>query len=101
MRLFPSRLLPGVVSILMMIGGAVAAAAPPATASTASPALAAIAERYFQDFVTLNPLSGSATLGEVRFEDKLEISIAPAHKARSKALYTRVQRELADRKSVV
>ena len=95
MRLFPSRLLPGVVSILMMIGGAVAAAAPPATASTASPALAAIAERYFQDFVTLNPLAGSATLGEARFEDKLEITIAPAHKARSKALYQRVQRELA------
>ena len=91
MRLF---LLPGVVSIVMMAG--VAAAAPAkATAALPSAAVAVIAERYFQDFLTLNPLAGSSMLGEARFEDKLEISIAPAHKARSKALYQRVQQELA------
>ena len=95
MRAFLDRFLPVVISILMTTGAAVAAAAPSATGSMPSPALAAIAERYFQDFVTLNPLAGSATLGEARFEDKLEITIAPAHKARSKALYQRVQRELA------
>ncbi len=90
MRFFLSRLLPITVSFLMLSGGVAAA-----ESVKSSAALAAIAERYFQDFVTLNPLRGSATLGEVRFEDKLEISIAPAHKARSKALYLRVQRELA------
>ena len=95
MRAFLYRFLRVVISILMTTGAAVAAGAPSATGSVPSPALAAIAERYFQDFVTLNPLSGSATLGEARFEDKLEITIAPAHKARSKALYQRVQRELA------
>ena len=95
MRAFLNRFLPVVISTLMTTGAAVAVAVPPTTGSMASRPLAAIAERYFQDFVTLNPLSGSATLGEARFEDKLEITIAPAHKARSKALYQRVQRELA------
>ena len=90
MRIFLTRLLSVTISFLILSGGVAAA-----ESMKSSAALAAMAEHYFQDLVTLNPLSGSATLGEVRFEDKLEISIAPAHKARSKALYTRVQRELA------
>ena len=60
-----------------------------------STALANIAERYFQDYLVLNPLTGSATLGDARFEDKVEIDIAPAHRAKSRALYLRVQMEIA------
>ena len=63
--------------------------------SLASVALDRIAERYFEDFLKLNPLVGSSTLGEARFEDKFEIIISPAHRMRSKALYQRLQRELA------
>ena len=72
-----------------------ASAAARVQAADPSATLAAIAERYFQDYLTLNPLAGSARLGEARFEDKLEIDIAPAHLARSKALYKRTQGELA------
>jgi len=93
MRKFISLLLPAFFSLLMWAGSTAAVQA--ATSPMPSPALASIAERYFQDFLALNPIAGSSTLGEARFEGKLEISIAPAHRARSKALYQRVQRELA------
>jgi uncharacterized protein (DUF885 family) len=53
-----------------------------------------VAERYFQDALTLNPLSGSQITGDEKFEDKLEIGIAPEHKARHKALLISTQREL-------
>lgn len=53
-----------------------------------------IGERYFEDGLKLNPLAGSFTLGEARFEDKLEIGIAPAHRAKAMALQARVLREL-------
>ncbi|MEQ1515497.1 MAG: DUF885 domain-containing protein [Usitatibacteraceae bacterium] len=96
---FLRRVLPVLVCVAVLPGVVCAETNAPrvkgAETATSSAALAAIAERYFQDFVTLNPVAGSSMLGEARFEDKLEISISPSHRARSKALYERTQRELA------
>lgn len=57
--------------------------------------LAAIAERYFQDNLTLNPLTGSQLTGEAKYEGELAIDIAPTHRVMQRALYQRVQREVA------
>jgi uncharacterized protein (DUF885 family) len=64
-------------------------------APTPSIQLQRIGDRYFEDELRLNPVMGSYTLGEARFDDKLVISIAPAEVAKHKALQTRVLRELA------
>ncbi|MBL8510630.1 MAG: DUF885 domain-containing protein [Betaproteobacteria bacterium] len=56
--------------------------------------LANIAERYFQDSLTLNPLSGSQITGDAKYEDKLAITISPQYIAQSKALLQRVAKEL-------
>lgn len=56
--------------------------------------LADIAERYFEQRLQLDPLEGSATLGEERFEDKLEISIAPEWQAKNRKLAEKVLAEL-------
>ena len=95
MRSFPLRLFAGFVSVFMLVGTVAAVQSAVVNDAKPSPTLARIAERYYQDFLTLNPITGTSALGEARFEDKLEISIAPAHRASSKALYRRVQRELA------
>ncbi|MBL0123057.1 MAG: DUF885 domain-containing protein [Betaproteobacteria bacterium] len=57
--------------------------------------LAAIAERYFQDRLTLNPLMGTQITGDAKYEGELEIDIAPVHRAKIRALYQRAQREQA------
>ena len=57
--------------------------------------LAAIAERYFQDNLMLNPLSGSQITGESKYEGELAIDIAPTHRVMQRALYQRVQRDVA------
>ncbi len=56
--------------------------------------LARIAEQYFQDGLDLNPINGTQITGDAKYEDKLTITIAPAHRAKTKALIHRVQREL-------
>ena len=56
--------------------------------------LAAIAERYFERHLQLDPLEGSATTGEARFEDKLEITISPAAQIKNRKLAQDVLREL-------
>lgn len=53
-----------------------------------------IAERYFQDGLTLNPLNGSQITGDEKYEDKLEVNISPDYKAKAKALLVSTQREL-------
>ena len=53
-----------------------------------------IAERYFQDGLTLNPLNGSQITGDEKYEDKLEVSITPDYRAKAKALMVSTQREL-------
>ena len=57
--------------------------------------LAAIAERYFQDKLTLNPLEGTQITAEARYEGELEIDIEPLHRVKMRNLYQRVQREQA------
>jgi uncharacterized protein (DUF885 family) len=66
-----------------------------APSSPASAALAGIAARYFTDRLELDPLRGSATLADPKFEGRLAITIAPAEVAKSRALEERVKRELA------
>ncbi len=95
---FSFRWLAGAL-LALMLSGAIAAEPRVATVAVVKPsldsvALDRIAERYFEDFLKLNPLVGSSTLGEARFEDKFEIVISTSHRSRSKALYQRVQREL-------
>ncbi|MBL8513253.1 MAG: DUF885 domain-containing protein [Betaproteobacteria bacterium] len=53
-----------------------------------------IAERYFQDGLALNPLSGSQITGDEKYEDKLEVGITPEFKAKAKALLVSTDREL-------
>ncbi len=57
--------------------------------------LAAIAERYFQDKLALNPLEGSQITGDAKYEGELEIDIEPVHRVKMRNLYLRVQREQA------
>ena len=57
--------------------------------------LAAIAERYFQDKLTLNPLEGTQITADARYEGELEIDIEPLHRVKLRNLYQRVQREQA------
>lgn len=101
MHVFFRRLFAVSMPVLIVVAGAATATNALATVvvvgsnAQSSPVLAKIAERYYQDFLTLNPVAGSSALGDVRFEDKLEISISPMHMERSKSLYQRVQRELA------
>ncbi|MEO8100990.1 MAG: DUF885 family protein [Betaproteobacteria bacterium] len=89
--------------ILGLVLGAVAPGltAQPVTGST-TPAkltegekLAAIAERYFQDRLTLNPLEGTQVTGDARYEGELEIDIVPLHRVKQRNLLLRVQREQA------
>jgi len=65
-----------------------------ASADQPSKPLAKIAERYFEDRLQLDPLEGTATTGEARFEGELTITIAPAHLAKVRKLSQRVLKEL-------
>ena len=67
----------------------------PAAAAQPSQRLADIAERYYRDYYALFPLDATENLGDPAFEGALEIDIAPAHRAREKALYQRTLKALA------
>ena len=96
------RVLLGALSLVAGVSSAAPAAIViPAAASATAPAanesgkrLAKTAERYFEDRLQLNPLEGTATTGETRFEGALTITISPAHLAKEKALAKRVLKEL-------
>lgn len=81
------------ISGLLLTAGLLSATA----AQTVSPSqrLKQIGDHYFQEGLRLNPLSGSFTLGEARFEDKLTVTIAPGEITKSKALQEWVLREIA------
>ncbi len=94
------------VSPAMLLAAVLALLAPASPAQTASsgsaPAkltegekLAAIAERYFQDKLTLNPLLGTQITGDAKYEGELEIDIAPVQRVKMRELYQRAQREQA------
>jgi uncharacterized protein (DUF885 family) len=56
--------------------------------------MAQIAEEYFEEKIQLDPLEGSDTTAEERFEDKLEITIAPANIKKHKQLVERTLHQL-------
>jgi uncharacterized protein (DUF885 family) len=56
--------------------------------------LAALAQRYFDARMDLDPVSASATKPDPRHEGRLAITIAPQQLARARALYAGVLREL-------
>ncbi len=96
------RVLLGAISLVAGVSSAAPATVViPAAASATAPAvnesgkrLAKIAERYFEERLQLNPLEGTATTGETRFEGLLTITISPAHLAKETALAKRVLKEL-------
>ncbi len=83
------------VSALILLLSLTMAPLGAAPAKTEGDKLAAIAEKYFQDNLALNPLEGTQITGDAKYEDKLEISIAPAYITQTRKLHQRVQRELA------
>ncbi len=83
------------ILLLTLISAPLWAAPAQVAAKSEGDKFAAIAERYFQDGLTLNPLEGTAITGDAKYEDKLEISISPEHRAKTHTLALRVQRELA------
>ncbi|MFO1337280.1 MAG: DUF885 domain-containing protein [Burkholderiaceae bacterium] len=58
-------------------------------------AFADLAARYFADQMELDPLRGSATLADPKYEGRLSLGITPDDLARARALNERVARELA------
>jgi uncharacterized protein (DUF885 family) len=71
------------------------APATPAAKLTEGEKLAAIAERYFQDGLALNPLFASQITGDPKYEGELEIDIAPVYRVKVRTILQRVQREQA------
>jgi uncharacterized protein (DUF885 family) len=62
--------------------------------STSSKKLITLAEEYFNARLELNPIEGSATTGDPRYQDKLEILIAPEHKVKRQKLNAKVLMQL-------
>ncbi len=81
------------ISSFLLTAGLLSASA----AQSVSPSLRLqqIGAHYFQEGLRLDPLNGSFTLGEERFEDKLVVTIAPGEIAKSKALQEWALREIA------
>lgn len=71
----------------------------PATRSTSearpSARLAALAKRYDDAQVRMDPVYSGTSLGDHRFDDQLPIGIAPAQRRQRFAMYRQLQRELA------
>jgi len=73
---------------------AIHATSPTSAAVTQPSKLNQIVENYFEQKILLDPLEGSDTTGEERFEDKLEITIAPANIKKQKQLVERTLGQL-------
>lgn len=78
-----------------------AEAATPSSISHSSK-LNQLVENYFEQRILLDPLEGSDTTGEERFEDKLEITIAPTNLKKQKQLAEQTLKQLKriDRKTL-
>jgi uncharacterized protein (DUF885 family) len=70
---------------------------PVRAAQRASPAaaLAALAERYYDDQARLDPVYSATLVGDNRFDDQLPITIAPGERKKRFAMYRRVLRQLS------
>jgi uncharacterized protein (DUF885 family) len=84
------RILLPILFVAFLNSGTAAAQA----SNDANQKLATIAEQYFEAHVELDPLDGSGTTGEERFEDKLAITIAPEFQTKNRNLSQRILREL-------
>jgi uncharacterized protein (DUF885 family) len=84
-------------SLLLAVLALASALSQPAAAAPADPttALAALADRYYEAQARLDPVYSATLIGDNRFDDRLPITIAPAHRKTRFAMYHRVQRELA------
>lgn len=82
---------------MLLVSSLAIAQAPAAAATkqTEGEKLAAIAERYFQDGLELNPLFASQITADPKYEGELEIDIAPVYRVKVRTLLQRVQREQA------
>jgi uncharacterized protein (DUF885 family) len=87
----------GRATAALMAGAAhpwVLAQSPAQAASGPDADFAALAARYFDERMDLDPLRASALLAEPKYEGRLEIGISPEHIARERALNRRVMAEL-------
>lgn len=82
-----------IVSCVVLSTGA--AAAPRAGAGSDSAALAALAERYRDARVRMDPVQFGTEAGDNRYDDQLQITIAPAHRRQRFANYRQFLRQLA------
>jgi len=89
------RTLLAVTLLLAGTGAVVAAPAARRPANTEAALLAALATRYDDAQVRMDPVYAGTLSGDHRFDDQLPISIAPAQRRQRFAMYRRVQRDLA------
>ncbi|HEX6706175.1 MAG TPA: DUF885 domain-containing protein [Albitalea sp.] len=78
--------------VVALAWASLAVAAPP---SDPSQALAALAQRYYEAQARLDPVYSATLAGDNRFDDRLPITIAPAHRKKRFGMYHQAQRELA------
>jgi len=82
------------VCTALLVGAALALPATSRPAPSADAAFARLASRYFAQKMELDPLTASATLALPRYEGRLEITIAPEHIAKARALNEQTLRAL-------
>ena len=70
---------------------------PPADAAPRAPAeaLAALAQRYYDDQARLDPVYSATLTGDNRFDDQLPLTLAPAQRQKRFAMYHAVERRLS------
>ncbi|MEP7156490.1 MAG: DUF885 domain-containing protein [Betaproteobacteria bacterium] len=97
MSLHFSRSATACLAFILASLASIAFAQAPASAAKLSEGekLAAIAERFFEDKLALNPLEGSQITADAKYEGEMEITIDPTYRVKVRNLYTRVQREQA------
>jgi uncharacterized protein (DUF885 family) len=84
----------GAIALIVPIAAAPVLAKPAAAAQTPAQRLAEVAERYYEGYYGLFPLTATENLGDAKYEAAFEVDIAPAHRARQKALYQRTLKAL-------
>ncbi|MBL8516247.1 MAG: DUF885 domain-containing protein [Betaproteobacteria bacterium] len=94
-RLFKHRITARFIPFLLLC--MLTAPVPSQAAPAATPAqrLTQLADDYFERWMALFPVLATEYVGDPRFEGKLEVEIAPAHRAKQVALFRDVQRRLA------
>src|SRR4051812_22957101 len=97
MLICTSPLLRVAATLFIALGGALTpawAAEARTNAGAPSAALAALAERYYEEQARLDPV-GATLAGDNRYDDRLPIDISPAQRTLRFATYRRLQKDLA------